>query len=212
MTQEVSSTQQSPADIHDRARPDGRRRRADAQRNITSLLEAAKTLFGASGVDAPAREIADAAGVGVGTLYRHFPRRSDLVVAVIRRDIDAQADAARALLDAHRPGDALVIWLDRYAELLATKRGLADALHSGDPAFEQLPDYFWRRLGPELASLLSAAADDGEIRRDIDSVDLLKAIAHLSHSAAEEGTAYSRRMIKLLVDGLRRGPQSSRPG
>jgi len=98
-----------------------RRLRADAQRNIDSLLEAAKAVFGTSGVDAPAKEIADLAGVGVGTLYRHFPQRSDLVKAVLQREIDACADAAQALSAAQEPAAALANWLHRYAEFLALK-------------------------------------------------------------------------------------------
>ena len=84
-----------------------RRLRADAQRNVGSLLEAAKAVFGTAGVDAPAKEIADLAGVGVGTLYRHFPQRSNLVKAVFQREVDACADAAPALAAAHKPGEAL---------------------------------------------------------------------------------------------------------
>src|SRR6202042_3183552 len=102
-----------------------RRRRADAQRNIEAFLEGAKAVFGTSGVNAPAKEIADRAGVGVGTLYRHFPQRSDLVKAVFQREVDACADAAPALIAAHAPGDALALWLRRYTQFLATKRGLA---------------------------------------------------------------------------------------
>jgi AcrR family transcriptional regulator len=116
--------------------------RADAQRNIDSLLEAAKTVFGTAGVDAPAKQIADLAGVGVGTLYRHFPQRSDLVKAVFQREVEACANAATALAAAHEPGAALAKWLHRYTEFLATKRGLATALHSGDPAYCALPAYF----------------------------------------------------------------------
>src|SRR5918996_2312182 len=127
-----------------------RRQRVDAQRNIGSLLEAAKTAFATSGVDAPAKEIAARAGVGVGTLYRHFPRRSDLVVAVLQREIDACADAGPALSATHDPATALAQWLDRYTAFVATKRGLATALHSGDPAFDALPGYFWERLRARL--------------------------------------------------------------
>src|ERR1700745_697274 len=91
--------------------------RADAQRNIGSLLEAAKTVFAASGVDAPAKEIADLAGVGVGTLYRHFPQRSDLVKAVFQRGVDACADAAPALAAANGPGAAVGCRLRRGPSL-----------------------------------------------------------------------------------------------
>ena len=98
-------------------------------------------------MDAPAKEIADLAGVGVGTVYRHFAQRSDLVVAVLQREIDACADAGPALIAAHGPGTALAMWLHRYTEFLATKRGLAAALHSGDPSFEALAGYFWNGSG-----------------------------------------------------------------
>ncbi|PZG06980.1 TetR family transcriptional regulator [Nonomuraea aridisoli] len=179
--------------------------RADAQRNIDSLLEAAKTVFGTSGVDAPAKQIADLAGVGVGTLYRHFPQRSDLVKAVFQREVDACADAAPALSAAHEPGVALEKWLLRYTEFLATKRGLAGALHSGDPAFDALPGYFMRRLGPTLGSLLDAATAAREIRADVSAKDLLYAVANLCMPVDDEGVAYSRRMVGLLVDGLRYG-------
>ncbi|WP_307849398.1 TetR/AcrR family transcriptional regulator [Qaidamihabitans albus] len=188
-----------------------RRLRADAQRNIDSLLEAAKAVFGTSGVDAPAKEIADVAGVGVGTLYRHFPQRSDLVKAVFRREVDACADAAPALAAAHEPGVALEKWLHRYIEFLAAKRGLATALHSGDPAFDALPGYFMQQLGPALGSLLEAAAAADEIRADISPKDLLYAVSSLCMPVSEEGSAYSRRMVALLVDGLRYGADTSRP-
>ncbi|MGW0809975.1 TetR/AcrR family transcriptional regulator [Nonomuraea sp. NPDC002799] len=187
-----------------------RRLRADAQRNVDSLLEAAKTVFGTSGVDAPAKEIADLAGVGVGTLYRHFPQRSDLVKAVFQREVDACADAAPALTAAHEPAAALAKWLHRYTEFLATKRGLATALHSGDPAFDALPCYFMQRLGPTLGSLLEAATASAEIRADISAEDLLYAVAHLCQPVAGEGVAYSQRMVALLVDGLRYGADAGR--
>ena len=183
--------------------------RADAQRNIGSLLEAAKAVFATSGVDAPAKEIADLAGVGVGTLYRHFPQRSDLVKAVVQREIDACADAAAALAASHEPGTALSLWLGRYTELLASKRGLAAALHSGEPAFDALPGYFFQRLGPALGSLLQAAAASGEIRADISPTHLLHAVATLSVPWADGGAAYSQQMVALLVDGLRYGAGTS---
>jgi AcrR family transcriptional regulator len=188
-----------------------RRLRADAQRNLDSLLEAAKLVFGTSGVDAPAKEIADLAGVGVGTLYRHFPQRSDLVKAVFQREVDACADAAPALAAAHEPAVALANWLHRYTEFLATKRGLATALHSGDPAFDALPGYFMQRLAPALGSLLEAAAAADQIRSDISAKDLLYAVSNLCLPLSDEGPAYSKRMIALLIDGLRYGASPSQP-
>jgi AcrR family transcriptional regulator len=145
------------------------------------------------------------AGVGVGTLYRHFPQRSDLVKAVFQREVDACAAAAPALAAEHEPGAALAMWLHRYTEFVATKRGLAAALHTGDPAYEALPDYFMQRLGPALGSLLDAAAAGGEIRPDVSPRDLLHAVANLSMPAPDEGVSYSQRMVAILIDGLRYG-------
>jgi AcrR family transcriptional regulator len=184
-----------------------RRLRADAQRNIDALLEAAKKVFGASGVDAPPKEIADLAGVGVGTLYRHFPQRSDLVKAVFQHEVDACAAAAPALAAAHGPGEALAMWLHRYTEFVATKRGLAATLHSGDPAFDALPGYFMGHLGPALGALLEAAAASGEIRAGVSAKDLLYAVANLCLPVADEGVTYNQRMVALLIDGLRYGAQ-----
>jgi AcrR family transcriptional regulator len=183
--------------------------RADARRNVAALLEAARAVFATAGVDAPAKEIAELAGVGVGTLYRHFPQRSDLVKAVFQHGVDACADAAPALAAANEPGAALRMWLHRYTEFLATKRGLAAALHSGDPAYGALPGYFTQRLEPALASLLEAAIASGEIRAGISARDLLHAVANLCMPVPDEGPAYSQRMVALLIGGLRAGTDAS---
>jgi AcrR family transcriptional regulator len=175
--------------------------RADARRNLDALTDAAKTVFARDGVDAPAKVVADAAGVGVGTLYRHFPQRSDLVVAVFRNAVEACADAADELAAAHAPDEALARWLQRFTEFVATKRGLAAALHSGDPAFEALPAYFLGRLGDALTGLLDAAAEAGTIRADVDAPQLLRAVADLCHGASTP--EQSQALVALLVDGLR---------
>src|ERR1700753_1060795 len=167
--------------------PEQRPRRADARRNVDALIEAARTVFATSGVDAPAKEITDLAGVGVGTLYRHFPQRSDLVKAVVESGIDAVAAAGPALSAALEPTEALTQWIHRFTDLLATKRGLASALHSGDPAFAGLPGYFLQRLGPALAALLDAAVADGTVRDDISAEDLLHAITQLSQPVPGRG-------------------------
>lgn len=180
-----------------------RRMRADAQRNVDALVEAAKTVFDTTGVDAPAKEITDLAGVGVGTLYRHFPLRSDLVKAVVESGIDALAATGPQLGTAHEPAEALAEWLRRYAELLGTKRGLAPALHSGDPAYEALSGYFMDRIGPVLAALLTSARDAGAVRDDVSAQDLLYAVANLCMPVPGQGPEYNRRMVALLIDGLR---------
>jgi len=187
-----------------------RRVRADAQRSLDALLQAAKAVFATSGVDAPVREIAETAGVGLGTLYRHFPQRSDLVAAVFRREIEACADAAPILSAQHEPFEALANWLQRYAAFVATKRGLAKALHSGDPAFDSLPSYFDQRLRPALHSLLEAAVAAGEVRADVDADELLSAVASLCMSAYNTAPGRAERMVALLVDGLRHGANAPR--
>ncbi|MBU4530470.1 helix-turn-helix domain-containing protein [Hoeflea sp.] len=189
----------------DEAVEPGRRIRADARRNEDAVLEAAKQVFAASGVDAPVREIAARAGVGVGTLYRRFPNRSDLVAAVFRREVDACAAEAAALAAAHSPGEALGLWLRRYTRFIATKKGLAAALHSGDQVFETLPAYFRTNFEPALTALLEAAAAAGEIRGGVAAYDLLRAVGNLSVASGEEGDQHTQRMLDLLIDGLRYG-------
>jgi AcrR family transcriptional regulator len=186
--------------------------RADARRSLAALLKAAKDVFATSGVDAPVRTIAEKAGVGVGTVYRHFPQRSDLIAAVFRSEVDACADTASRVSAQYAPGEALDRWLQRFIDFVATKRGLSAALHSGDPAYEQLPSYLMDRLAPALDGLLKAAAAAREIRPDVEPVDLLLAIARLCAPDDKGGiTKQSRRMVDLLIDGLRQGPPST-PG
>jgi len=179
--------------------------RADAQRNIVSLLEAAKTVFAQSGVDAPVRDIAEQAGVGVGTLYRHFPQRSQLIAAVFRRELDACANAAPQLAAEQAPADALASWMQRFSAFIATKRGLSTALHSGDPAYEELYGLFEKQLVPALTGLLDAAVASGEIRSELSPAELLNAAACLSAQAPGDSPGYAERMVKILVDGLRYG-------
>lgn len=179
-----------------------RRPRADAQRNIDALRDAAKAVFATSGVNAPVREIAERAGVGLGTVYRHFPQRSDLVTAVFRHEVDACAEAAQVLAAEHEPDRALALWLERYTRFVAAKRGLTAALHSGDPAFDGLPAYFRQHLRPALKSLLDAAVAAGGIGGGVEPDDLLQAVANLC-LPAERDAGHTLRMVALLIDGLR---------
>ena len=185
--------------------PTDRRQRSDARRNIDALLEAARAVFIASGVDAPVREIAEQAGLGIGTIYRHFPQRSDLIVGVFRREVDACADAAAVLAANHEPGEALARWMQRYVEFLSAKRGLAAALHSGDSAYHALPAYFNERLLPAFQTLLEAAEATGKVRSGVEPYDLLRAVASLCAPAHDVGSDHARRMVALLIDGLRYG-------
>lgn len=177
--------------------------RTDARRNVDALLQAAMAVFAESGVDAPIRTIAARAGVGVGTLYRHFPQRSDLIRAIIRRDVEAQVEAAASLAATHPPMAALELWMERLVDFVTTKRDLGPALHSGDPAYQSLPDFVFGQLVPALRSLLDAAADAGAIRDDADADDLLNAGLRLATPASEGDIARARRLLALLVDGLR---------
>jgi AcrR family transcriptional regulator len=180
--------------------------RADARRNMDALLKAAMAVFAELGVDAPMRTIAARAGVGVGTLYRHFPQRSDLIKAIIRREVEAQVAAAADLAAAHTPGEALALWLGRLVEFVSAKRGLGPALHSGDPAYQALPEFVFGQLVPALRGLLDVAAASGEIRGDVDPGDLLTAGLRLTASANEDDAGPAKRMLALLVDGLRYRP------
>ena len=179
--------------------------RADAQRKMASLLKAAAEVFKTSGVDAPVREIAERAGVGLGTVYRHFPQRSDLIKAVFQSQVDACAEAAPMLASKYEPGEALARWMQVYVDFVATKRGLAAALHSGDPAYSALPVLFSTRLLPAVQSLLERAVAVGSMRSGIEAEELVHAVANLCRVSHDKEPAYARKMVALLVDGLRYG-------
>lgn len=179
--------------------------RADARRSADALLRAAVAVFAEMGVDAPMRAVAARAGVGIGTLYRHFPQRSDLIKAIIRSEVDACVAAAAVLAATRPPAEALASWMQRLVDLVAAKRGLGPALHSGDPAYQALPGYVLGQLGPALRGLLDAAAATGHVRGDVDAGELLSAGLRLSMPAGDGDVAQARRMITLLVDGLRFG-------
>lgn len=187
------------------ANADGNRRlRADAKRNIDTLMKAARDVFASSGVDAPVREIADRAGVGMGTLYRHFPQRADLITAVLHSEMDACSEAAATLAAEHPPFEALAAWMQRYADLIGTKRGLAKALNSGDPVFEGLLTRFEERLRPAARPLFASAIAAGEIAADTDADEILCAVSSLCMSAYDAKPEHAQRMVALFIDGLRK--------
>lgn len=177
--------------------------RADAQRSTDALIAAARTVFARAGVDAPVREIATEAGVGIGTLYRNFPKRADLITAVFRAEIDACADAAPALAADHPPFEALQKWFERYVSFLATKRGFASALYSGDPTYETLPPYVRKRFEPAIQSLLSAAEASGDVHTKVEPMELMRAVARLATQAEDHDETGARQMVTLLLNGLR---------
>ncbi|KOY54961.1 TetR/AcrR family transcriptional regulator [Streptomyces sp. XY332] len=180
-------------------------KRKDARRNQQTLLEAAAAVFVSSGVDAPVRDIAAAAGVGMGTIYRHFPTRADLVIAVYRHQVDACAEAGPALLETSpSPHAALERWADLFVDFLVTKHGLAAAMQADHSGFETLHAYFLDRLVPVCTQLLDAAAAAGEIRSDLAAYPLMRGIGNLCIGAESDPRYDARRLVSLLVAGLRR--------
>ncbi|MCC3655360.1 MULTISPECIES: TetR/AcrR family transcriptional regulator [Streptomyces] len=179
-------------------------RRADARRNREALLDAAAAVFVRSGVEAPVRDIAAEAGVGVGTIYRHFPKRADLIIGVFRHQVEACAEAGPALLAAGpTPYAALGKWIDLFVDFLVTKHGLAAVLQSDHAGFGTLHDYFLDRLVPVCTELLDAAAESGEIRSDVKALDLMRGVGNLC-VGADDPRYDARRMVELLVAGLGR--------
>jgi AcrR family transcriptional regulator len=185
-----------------------RAKRADALRNQQTLLAAAASVFVTSGVDAPIREIAASAGVGIGTIYRHFPTRADLVVAVYRHQVEACAEAGPTLLaTAGSPLAALRRWVDLFVDFLVTKHGLANALRSDSSGFEALHTYFLDRLVPVCAQLLDAATEAGDIRPGTHAYELMRGIGNLCVGRDSDPRYDPRRLVELLLRGLQ-GPQS----
>ncbi|MFI7542086.1 TetR/AcrR family transcriptional regulator [Actinoplanes sp. NPDC049599] len=179
------------------------RKRADARRNEETLLEAAAAAFVTAGVDVPVRDIATRAGVGVGTIYRHFPTRADLIVAVYRHQVEACAAAGPALLaESAGPHAALAQWVNMFVDFLVTKHGLAEALQSDDAAFRSLHAYFLDRLVPVCAQLLAAAAAAGEIVTDVEAFALLRGVGNLCIGAGNDPRYDARRLVALVVAGL----------
>ncbi|MCX4696955.1 TetR/AcrR family transcriptional regulator [Streptomyces sp. NBC_01408] len=185
--------------------PPARSKRADAQRNRQTVLTAAAEVFVTSGVDAPIRQIAARAGVGMATIYRHFPTRADLVTAVYRHQIEACAEAGPKLLaSAGSPVDALRQWIDLFVDFLVTKHGLADALQSDSDRFAPLHTYFLDRLLPVCAQLLDAAVDAGDIRPGTQPYELMRGIGNLCIGRDSDPLYDPRRLIELLLQGLQR--------
>jgi AcrR family transcriptional regulator len=178
--------------------------RADAQRNREKLLTAAMAAFAERGVDASLEDIARTAGVGIGTLYRHFPSRDALMEAVYRHQVETLCDAASDLLATHTPDEALALWMERFVAHVATKRGMAMALKSVIGKDSELFAYCHGLIRQSAASLLKAAADAGAIRDDVDANDLMKAMSGICLVSDQPGwEEQASRLVNLLVDGLR---------
>jgi AcrR family transcriptional regulator len=185
--------------------------RADAQRNRDRLLEAAVSAFSREGPDVTLDAIAKDAGVGIGTLYRHFPTREALVEAAYRNELARLCDAVADLLRTMPPDDATRAWMDRFVDYMTTKRGMADALRaviaSGGNPFAQSRD----RLVGAITALLQAGTAAGTIRPDIEPADVLASLSGVSLAAGEPAQRdQARRLLDLLMDGLRYRAAASR--
>jgi AcrR family transcriptional regulator len=191
--------------VLDDSQPASQPKRADARRNQQTLLDAAAALFVTSGVEVPVRDIAAKAGVGTGTIYRHFPTRADLIVAVYRYQVEACAEAGPLLLASNAsPHAALRQWINLFVDFLTTKHGLAAVLNPSSAGFGALHAYFLERLVPVCAELLSAAAQADEIRPDMTAIELMRGVGNLCIGANNDPQYDARRLVGLLVAGLRR--------
>ena len=182
-----------------------RRQRADALRNRERVLEAAKTVFSAGGADASLEAVARNAGVGIGTLYRHFPTREALFEAVYRREVQHLSELAEELNRTREPVEALRSWLHAIVEFAATKKGMSAALALAAYNSSELYAHTSERLSKAAKALLDTAIEVGEVRRDVSPEDLLRALAGMCYLNDQPGWQASvRRLIDVFVDGLRK--------
>jgi AcrR family transcriptional regulator len=187
--------------------------RADAQRNREQLLAAAAAAFSAVGPEVTLESIARSAGVGIGTLYRHFPSREALVDAAYRSELARLCDSVPGLLASSPADQALRAWLELFGEYMTTKHGMTDALRmvvasGGDPFAESRS-----RLLTAFAALLAAGAADGSLRADVAAADVLASASGIWLAAGESAQrAQARRLVDLLLDGLRYGANRRHDG
>jgi AcrR family transcriptional regulator len=186
--------------------PPTRPLRADAQRNRDRLIEVATTAFTDSGVDVALEDVARRAEVGIGTLYRHFPTREALVMAVYRKQIDDLEVAAQQLPLAHGPAEALRLWMRGFVEYGAVKRGLVVLLRTMMETESDLFDHTRMTLRQSAETLMRAAADAGEIRPDFAAVDVVRALGGICMATDNAGANDAALvLVDLLFDGLRYG-------
>ena len=178
--------------------------RADAQRNRDRLLSAAVELFSEAGEDVSLEAIAKRAGVGIGTLYRHFPTRDSLLEAAYRNEVCQLSAAADALLAEHPPDEALALWLDRFVSYASAKRGMGNALRAMVSCSELFTDARATNLAA-IARLLDAGVAAGTIRADVAPEDVLHATGGIWALGDDNWDEHARRLLRLLMDGLRYG-------
>jgi AcrR family transcriptional regulator len=177
-----------------------RPQRADARRNFEAVLAAAKTAFAEKGVDASLEEIARQAGVGIGTLYRNFPTRSDLVNALYADEIEELCRSAEDL-DEFEPWDALMMWLRRFVTYCNNKRALVDGLNRDTELFANARDAMYATPAP----LLARAQASGDVRLDLDIEDVMYLVSGLL-SVTYRSDEQRERVFALALDGIRPQP------
>ncbi|MFJ2955640.1 TetR/AcrR family transcriptional regulator [Streptomyces sp. NPDC087270] len=198
-----------PSAPEPRPAPAARKRasRADALRNRDKLVDAARVAFTATGETAALEGIARAAGVGIGTLYRHFPTREALVEAVYAAELDAVTGSVPRLLEELAPADALRAWMRRYAAFVATKRGMAGVLRAGWASGAIATPDTRRRIGAAIGALLARGAEDGTIRGDVAADDVTMMLLGIFMTAAtSDSPEQADRLIELVMDALRPRP------
>jgi AcrR family transcriptional regulator len=189
-----------------------RKPRIDAVRNRERVLEAAKSVFSAGGPDASLEAVARTAGVGIGTLYRHFPTREALFEAVYRREVEQLADLVEKLKKEAQPIDALRHWMRSIVKFVATKKGMSAALALAVDKNSELVSYSSDRLSRAVGVLLERAIAAGEIRDDISPEDLLRALVGMCYTHDQPGWQTSvLRLVDVFIDGLRKPSNAGRP-
>jgi AcrR family transcriptional regulator len=190
--------------------PESRKPRADSARNRQLLIDAGKAGFSEVGLNVSLEEIARRAGVGIGTLYRHFPTREDVVEAVYRREVEQLAQAVPRLLETLPPGEALHKWMHLFVDYIATKRLIAPSLAAAASRGSSLHASSVELITGAITTLVKRAVASGDVRKDIDPSDLLRALVGVSYGNPDVGwQASARRLVDILMDGLR-GTTSAR--
>lgn len=187
-----------------RSQPVRRKPRADAQRNRERILEVAKDAFARHGVNASLDDIAKQAGVGPGTLYRHFPTREELLQAVFRSGLEKLAAAEREFAEAVPPIEALRAWLLLFVDGIATKQLIAPAVNAlvGDP--KKVFESSYAKVHEASRALVQRAVRSGDIRKDLDPTDLLRALVGVSNvSAGPNWQESAKRLVDILLTGSR---------
>jgi AcrR family transcriptional regulator len=186
-----------------------RKPRADSARNRQLLIDAAKAAFTDIGLNVSLEEIARRAGVGIGTLYRHFPSREAVVEAVYRREVELLAEAVPQLLETSPAGEALHKWMHLFVDYIATKRMIAPSLGAAAGRTSALHASSAELITRAISTLVKRAVESGDVRKDIAPSDLLRAMVGVSYGNPDKAwEASARRLIDLLMDGLRRSKQS----